>query len=274
LADQKKGSPEQPASPKTPLKEDEIISRLKASAGNVPTAVTSYVGLLGRSSREGHWLLYTNLSMTRCIEIQEQDIIQSEQLPPERSPFGSLGGTRVFVKKGAKVVTTRTTSRTHEAGDPFDLDIRLGGAKAVRPREPCFGTEMGTTCAAECGGGGTGDADTCLTCVSCEGSCRATCFDTCRTLCDTCPGDTCPTCQTCNTNCGTCQTCPQTQCNTCQTCATQCGTCPTQCGTCQTCQTCDQGTCQTCRTQCDTCPGDTCKACTHVTCFRTCGEFC
>jgi hypothetical protein len=47
-----------------------------------------------------------------------------------------------------------------------------------------------------------------------------------------------------------------------------CHTCQTQCGqhTCVTCQT-----CQTCRTDCNTCPGDTCVACTHVTCFRGCG---
>jgi hypothetical protein len=279
MADEKKGGdPNQPRSSQNPLQEEKILSRLKSATGNLPAGVTSYTGLLGRSSRDGYWLLYTNLSMSRSVEIREEDIVHSEQLPPERSPFGSLGGTRVFVKKGAQVVSTRTSSRTHQAGDEFDLDIKLGGGRVAQPKLPCEGTESGTTCAAECGGEGTGDAQTCLTCVSCEGSCRATCFDTCRTQCDTCPGDTCKTCgqhtcNTCATHCGTCQTC-QTQCQTCNTCATACGTCQT-CQTCGTCQTqCNQATCDTCRTQCDTCPGDTCIACTHVTCFRTCGGIC
>ena len=138
--------------------------------------MTSYVGLLGRSPREGYWLLYLTLDMSRHVEIREDDIVHSEQLPPERSPFGSLGGTRVFVKKGAQVTSTQTVSRSHNAGeDDFDLDVQFGGASVVTPKLPCEGTAGGTTCAAECGGQGTGDAQTCLTCVSCQGTCVGTC---------------------------------------------------------------------------------------------------
>jgi hypothetical protein len=114
----------------------------------------------------------------------------------------------------------------------------------------------------------TGDANTCLTCVSCGDTCFRTCRDTCRTQCDQ------ATCGTCagQTTCGnaTCDTC-QTRCNQ-PTCGqATCQTCRTNCGTCETCQTqCGQRTCQTCRTDCGTCPSDTCQACTHVTCFRTC----
>jgi hypothetical protein len=270
MADPKK--PDKPSKPQ----EEEILSRLRSGSSPQTTGLTSYVGLLGRSAKAGYWQLFLSLDMSLSVEIKEEDIVSSEQLPPERSPFGSLGGTRVFVRKGAQITTTRVSSRTHQAGaaDEFDLDVRFGRGVVLQPKLPCEGTEGGTTCAAECGGGGTGDAQTCLTCVSCGGSCRATCFDTCRTLCDTCPGDTCRTCQghtcvtcqTCNT-CATCQTrCNQATCATCQTCQTQCGQ-----NTCATCQTqCGQNTCQTCRTDCGTCPGDTCVACTHVTCFRTC----
>ena len=271
MADEKKR--EKPLRQK-PLEEDSIASRI--ANGDIPTGVAAYVGLLTRGAAEGRWRLYLDLGMTRCIECRDEDVVYSEKLSSEQSPFGSLGGTRVYVKKGAEIVTTRTVSRTFRAGveDEFDLDIQLGGPGGVQVA-PCFGTSPGTTCLAECGGG-TGAGNTCLTCVSCGDTCFRTC-DTCRTLCDQATCDTCNnTCNTCRTQCGqaTCQTC-QTKCNqatcrTCQTCQTRCGQ-----ATCRTCQTqCGQATCETCRTQCDTCPGDTCQACTHVTCFNTCGGIC
>ena len=247
MADKKEGGPPQ---------EDAIISRLKKGTGQTPTGVTSYIGLLGRSPREGYWLLYLSLDMSHSVEISEADIVHSEQLPPERSPFGSLGGTQVFVKQDAKVTTSRTVSQTHQANEPpdeFDLDIRLGaGAAAAQLPLPTRFTCPDSTCRTGC--------DTCPgdTCVTCGGTCHTRC-------------GTCVTCQTCQTRCNqatcaqTCQTC-QTQCNqatcaTCQTCQTQCGqnTCHT-CVTCGTCQTrCNQQTCNTCRTHCDTCI--TCHTC-------------
>jgi hypothetical protein len=270
-----------------PLQADRIMERLVGDSTQVTTGLTSYIGLLGRSPKDGYWLLYLTLDMSTSVEIREEDIVHSEQLPPDQSPFGSLGGTQVFVRKDAQVTTTRTISRTHEAGaggDEFDLDIRLGGGANVLP-QPCIGTQFNTTCGADCGGG-TGDDQSCFTCASCGDTCFRTCRDTCKTQCDTCPGDTCnQTCNTCKTQCGQ-PTC-KTQCGTCNTCQTQCGTCQTcqtQCATCQTCQTkCGQATCNTCKTkcgqvtcpktECGTCPGDTCQACTHVTCFNTC-DFC
>jgi hypothetical protein len=253
-----------------PLKEDEVLARLKSGPGEPPAGVTSFVGLLGRGAREGSWLLYLSLDMSRCIEVNADDVVHSEPLTPERSPFGSLGGTRLFVKKDAKVVTIQRASRTRdaqEAADEFDLDIRLG-AGGVRALDICQGTEGNTTCAAECPGPGTGDANTCLTCVSCGDTCFRTCRDTCRTQCDQATCGTCAGQNTCgNATCDTCRTrCNQPTCG-----QATCQTCRTNCGTCETCQTqCGQRTCQTCRTDCGTCPGDTCQACTHVTCFRTC----
>jgi hypothetical protein len=258
MADSKKDS----GDPSQPLREDQIVAKLKAS-GTPPVGLASYTGLLGRGYREGYWLLYLNLDMSRCVEMREEDIVHTEQLPPERSPFGSLGGTRVFVKKGAQVTTTTSASHTAE-GDEFDLDIRLDAAQRQAAIPNTFDTECtGGECA-------TGANQTCLTCVSCGGSCRATCFDTCRTLCDQ------NTCVTCNNTCDTCRTrCDQPTCQaTCRTCATQCNQ-----ATCVTCQTrCNQATCVTCQTRCNqqtcrtcvTCADDTCRACTHVTCFNTC----
>jgi hypothetical protein len=250
--DSKSNSPAKP-------KEEPILARLQSSPGQTPTGVTSFVGLLGRSPKQGYWLLYLTLDMTKSVEIQETDIIHSEQLPPDKSPFGSLGGTRVFVKQDASVTTTQSVSRKHDASaaaDEFDLDIQLG---AVAPPIPIPRTDFGFTC-----------DDTCPR-TQCD-TCPRTQCATCRTCNTHCGQNTCtPTCQTCNTQCGTCpgNTC-NTQCGTCpaNTCNTQCGTCPgntcnTQCGTCQTCQTkCQQNTCP--RTQCDTCiTCHTCDTCHH-----------
>jgi hypothetical protein len=248
MADNSKSNP--PSKPQ----EEPILARLQSSPGQTPTGVTSFVGLLGRSPKQGYWLLYLTLDMTKSVEIQETDIIHSELLPSDQSPFGSLGGTRVFVKKDAQVTTTQTVSSKDDAAaaaDEFELDIQLGAAKPVIPIPR---TDFGLTC-----------DDTCP-----------------RTQCDTCPRTQCATCRTCNTHCGqptcvaTCQTC-NTQCGTCpgNTCNTQCGTCPantcnTQCGTCpgNTCNT-QCGTCQTCQTRCqqNTCPRTQCDTC--ITC-HTC----
>src|ERR1051326_35630 len=83
MADEKKGG-----GPKKPLQEDSIVQRLVSGAAQPPTGLTSFVGLLGRSSKEGYWLIYLTLDMSFCVEIQADDIVHSEQLPPDKSPFG------------------------------------------------------------------------------------------------------------------------------------------------------------------------------------------
>jgi len=121
------------------LKEEPILSRLRDKPGEPPAGLTSFVGLLGRSPKPGYWLLYLNLDMSRSVEIAESDIVHAEKLSPEQSPFGGLGGTRVFVKRDAHV--THNATQTHKASetapDEFDLDVRLGAeAQARSPRRP------------------------------------------------------------------------------------------------------------------------------------------
>jgi hypothetical protein len=108
------------------LKEEPIIARLRGKPGEPPAGLTSFVGLLGRSPRPGYWLLYLNLDMSRSVEIAESDIVHAEKLSPEQSPFGGLGGTRVFVKRGAQVThtSTQTQQASAAASDEFDLDVR------------------------------------------------------------------------------------------------------------------------------------------------------
>lgn len=262
MADDKKSNA--PGKPQ----EEPILARLKSGTSQTPTGVTSFVGLLGRSPKPGYWLLYLSLDMSRSVEIDEADIIHTEQLSADQSPFGGLGGTRVFVKQDAQVTKTLTSSQTKDAttaaADEFDLDVRLGAGGTAAPA-PLINTR---TCP---------DGSACRTC---DGTCGD---DTCpRTQCGTCP---ITHCNTCHTQCGTCaNTCPNTCPNTCATCANTCpNTCPNTCvntcpNTCpNTCVDTCPNTCRTCHTNCGTCQGNTCprtQCDTCVTCHGTCMETC
>ncbi|HYP42069.1 MAG TPA: hypothetical protein VEX13_17065 [Chloroflexia bacterium] len=228
--------------------------------------VTCLIGLVGQSVREGYRVLFLSLDMNSRVEIRDEDIVYSEKLSPEGSPFGSLGGTRICVKKGATLDYSRTTARKVQAealaGDEFDLDIQLGprgisGGGGQEGLVPITETRPRTVC------------ETCRV-TACD-SCAVTCAgNTCpQTQCGpTCAGNTCP-----RTQCGpTCATCPRTQCGpTCATCPrTQCETCPrTQCDTCRTCyDTCRVTDCLTCiqNTLCNTCVDTMCGGVTGCNC--------
>ena len=239
--------------------EDALPDYLKGVSVGAAGGVLPLTGFVNRGAKDGEWLLYTGLDMSRHLEITEADILDFERLSPEESPFGRLGGTRVFVRNNADVRAAQQS-----VGDEFDLDIRIAGIQAAA-KEICEGTEGGTTCAAECAGN---------TAIPCTDNCTIGCPPPTQHTCPTDCGATCKdTCATCNQK--TCQTC-NTHCNqaTCHTCATKChqNTCDQTCNqaTCHTCATkCNQNTCHTCHTckpVCDTGPGDTCAACTHVTC--------
>jgi hypothetical protein len=236
--------------------EDALPDYLKSTFDASVNGALPLVGFVSRGGRQGDWHLYTGLDMARRLEIAESDILGFERLSSDESPFGRLGGTRLLVRKDADIRTHRMFAREETAGDEFDLDIRVGGLLAAT-KEDCEGTGGGTTCAAECAGN---------TDIPCTDNCTIGCPPPTRHTCATDCGPTCrDTCATCNQK--TCNTC-DTNCNqnTCHTCQTKCQ--QATCGTCNqgTCHTCNQATCHTCRPLCDTSPGDTCAACTHVTC--------
>src|SRR6516225_6971819 len=99
------------------------VERLGAERGKTPPGVTTYVGLLRQSPDDPKsYQLYRTLDMSSCLHIEKADVVHIEELAPDKSPFGSLGGARVFVRRGAKVVSVRTATSTFEAGeDEFDL---------------------------------------------------------------------------------------------------------------------------------------------------------
>ena len=266
MADKEKGGRSSPSGP-----DESWVKRMTAGKGETPEGVKTYVGLLRQSpSDEDVYWVYPSLDMRSCLHVQKADVVHWEDLPPDKSPFGSLGGSRIYVRLGARVKAVTTTTSTLEAGaeDEFDLDVRLGarGALSLAAEQQ---TIPDTGCGAACEGlpnftfsPDCGFLETAFPCVATEGLCGAT-LNTC-----VCPptqgGKTCGVnCQitralTCVTRCGTCQTC-QTRCGTCAT----CGTCRTQCGqnTCNTCNTrCGQETCGPCNTHIFT-------ACNHNTCI-------
>lgn len=237
--------------------------------GEAPEGVKTYVGLLRQSPSDPDvYEVYLGLDMRSCLHVQKKDVVHWEDLPADKSPFGTLGGSRIYVRLGANIKSVTTSTSTFEAGaeDEFDLDIRLGGRQAIAAAGDNQ-TIPNTGCGAACEtispftfGANCGFLETAFPCVATEGLCgvtQATCV---------CPptqgGKTCGAnclitrALTCVTRCGTCQTC-QTQCGTCNTCAT----CRTNCGTCNTCNTrCGQETCGPCNTHIFT-------ACNHNTCI-------
>jgi hypothetical protein len=250
-------------------KPDETWVDRLGGKGSKLTGVTSYVGLLRESPDDASaYELYLGLDMRSYLQIKKEDVAHWEDLPKEKSPFGSLGGCRVYVRHGATIRSVRTTSRTFETGaaDEFDLDIRLGPRAALAApgdNQTIPDTGCGAACETippftdpDAGGCQVITAFNTCNCTVFNGTCPCipteqgkTCGVNCQiTRSFTC---TCNTCQTCQTNCGTCAT-------NCGTCATQCGTCNTNCGTCRV---------NTCNTKCGQ---ETCGPCTHI--FTQCNQ--
>lgn len=233
--------------------------------------VSTFVGLPGHSQKAGYLVIFPTLDMGRYVEIAEADILETEELSPAHSPFGALGGTRVSVREAARIMTSRTVSRTQEVDDEFDLDIRLGASGWSAPGMPgeaiyAPGYDGEEKQAKPIVTNGQCPTETCKTCVTCGGNTCVTCHTcandkTCVTCHTACQQHTCQTCQTCQGE-ATCQTCKgEATCQTCQTCHTQC-----QQNTCQTCK--GEATCQTCETRCNqnTC-GVTCHTCIDKGCI-------
>jgi hypothetical protein len=270
MEDPKKKTP--PASKSAP--NEKWLERLGVSSGEAPGGIAVYVGLLRQNpADDSQYQLYQTLDMRSCLHIGKADVVHIEELAADKSPFGSLGGARVFVRAGSKIQSVRTSTNTFEAGaDDFDLDIRLGplSPRATSSTAACGNPSVPET---QCGDAcntlppfSDPDVGPCHTVPQTICGCTAKCtIDTCG-----CPPTGQPTCQcnppTARTNCA--QTCILTNCGTCQT----CNTCATNCGTCQTCHTCATN-CGTCNTHCGTCAANTCAtkcgqptciACTHV----------
>jgi hypothetical protein len=231
-------------SSKKPAPYEKWLEKLAPQPGQAPTGVTTYIGLLRESPSDADaYQLYQTLDMASSLHIRKEDVLHLEDLPADKSPFGTLGGSKVFVRRGARITSVRTASNTFEAGsavpDDFDLDIRLG---ARRPVAATANSIPFTACGDECGKlPPFSDPD--------AGGCKVNPFTPQCTNLTPCIPDNPTGYSVCA--CGL----PTVECVTvAQTCDTNCGTCHTNCGTCQT----QCGTCNTCLTHCQTC-----GPCTH-----------
>jgi hypothetical protein len=214
------------------LPQSPYVERLKPDPSQPARRVIDLTGLAGNSDRPGYQRLYLTTRLDYYAEFLASDMLHSEAVAADQSPFPGHEATRVSVSRDATI--HYIWARSPRPVDEFDLDVRLSppAAAAAAPliiRSPIGGTAC--TCDGTC--------DTCAgqaTCHTC-----ATCFTACQQA--TCAGQTCP-----NTQCQTCQqtcagaTCPNTQCNTCANHGTCQGTCATICQQ-MTCITCQGATC-------------------------------
>ena len=183
--------------PPTNAPDEAWVERLGAKTSKTPPGVISYVGLLRQSPDDPtSYELYRTLDMASCLHIPKADVLHIEELTADKSPFGSLGGARVFVRRGAKIVSVRTAKKTFEAGtDDFDLDVRLGrkGRFATSGTLECTPTIPDTGCGDACenqppfSDPDVGPCHTLQTACGCTAQCT---IETCG-----CPPTGQPTCQ-------------------------------------------------------------------------------
>jgi hypothetical protein len=241
------------------LPQHPLVERLKPDPSQPAKRVTVLTGLPGNSDRAGYQRLYLTTKLDYYAEFLASEILHSEAVAADQSPFPGHEATRVSVARDATI--HYIWARSSEPVDEFDLDIRLGAPGAAPAALPAT-RPPGQTCVFN----GCTDA-TCDTCpiTRCGDTCPRTQCNTCHT-CNTCPGQhTCAAGATCAGH-GTCvptqcfdQACLYTnnQQNTCGACALTNATCFTACG---------QATCA--NTQCQQA-----AACFTVpaTCAQTCG---
>jgi len=99
------------ADEKKSLKADKLIQKLVSDPANPPD-VTVIKGFLGESHRPGYWRLYLSPDLKSYVEIAESDILHSQEVSENQS---ALGGTLLWVKKGASLEHTRTVSKQVQA---------------------------------------------------------------------------------------------------------------------------------------------------------------
>ena len=175
------------------LPQHPLVHQLKPDPSQPAKRVINVTGLPGNSDRPGYQRLYLTTRLDHYAEFLTSDMVSSEGVPADQSPFPGHEATRVSIDREATIHYIRV--RSPQPVDEFDLDVRLGAPGAVAAVGPQRTIING-------------------------------CTDTCHTLCDTCPHtacDTCPptACGTCHTQCGTCPanatcaghgTCVNTQC--------------------------------------------------------------
>jgi hypothetical protein len=124
------------------------VEKFRPDPEGPPKKTRVLTGILGRSDKEEHLRLYSDITLEKFVEFREEDILGSEQLPmeePER--------TRVWVKvdaplEGEGIAETEGMGVRMEAGHQFGPGV-----------QPGFGGQYGLEAGrAEAGAGAVGGA--------------------------------------------------------------------------------------------------------------------
>jgi hypothetical protein len=236
--------------PEGGLPQHPYVERLKPDPSQPARRVVDLTGLPGNSDRPGYQRLYLTTRLNYYAEFLASDMVYSEAVPADQSPFPGQEATRVSVSRDATI--HYVWARSPQPVDEFDLDVRLGApaAAAAAPALPPSPPDCQTvphTCV-------------CPTPACTGATCHTRCNqNTCAATCPaTCAGGTCHAANTCQGH----GTCVPTQCLEAACIFTQ-----NNAGTCVTCvfTACNQGTCANTACQqltCVTCvvPGNTCAA--------------
>src|SRR5215204_4480692 len=75
-----------------------------------PDGAAVLVGILGRGPTDDEWYLYLNRELTRRAEFKASDVLHSEKIRGEDPPFLGTQGTRVYLRRGARMVYTTSGS--------------------------------------------------------------------------------------------------------------------------------------------------------------------
>jgi hypothetical protein len=81
-----------------------------------PDGAAVLVGILGKGPTEDDWYLFLDRELTRRAEFKTSDVLHSEKIRAEDPPFLGTQGTRLYLRRGARVVYTATGSREVQAG--------------------------------------------------------------------------------------------------------------------------------------------------------------
>jgi hypothetical protein len=90
------------------LSQDPLVERLRPEPSEPPQPVKVLVGFSGESDKEGYWRVYYTRELDSYAEFRQEDVVYSEQIPPDQSPFVGLDATRISVKPDAVIENSRT----------------------------------------------------------------------------------------------------------------------------------------------------------------------
>jgi len=133
---QKSGDSEaqEPSDPRE-LKQDALVEKLVPDPAAPPDTIR-LVGFLGKGTRAGYWRLYLTSQLNEYVECHEDDVVHTQSLATEQNP---LAGTMAWIKRGAKLLHSRTTSVQAQAEffqgnimDRFLMRSPMGAPSASR----------------------------------------------------------------------------------------------------------------------------------------------